>query len=72
MATYSSNELIPSSEFAKKFSSYLMQIKENQVEKLALLKNNKIEAVLLSIDKYEAMQASIKSLEAELLKQIKI
>lgn len=67
MATYASNELIPSSEFAKKFGTYLMQIREQQVEKFAVLKNNKIEAVLLSKDDYEAMSSAIKDLEAKLL-----
>lgn len=45
--TYSTNELIPSSEFAKKFGTYLSQIKDNTVDKLAILKNNKIEAVII-------------------------
>ena len=44
-----------------------MQIREQQVEKFAVLKNNKIEAVLLSKDDYEAMSSTIKNLEAKLL-----
>ncbi len=42
MVTYSTNELISSSEFAKKFGTYLAQIQDNTVEKLAILKNNKV------------------------------
>jgi len=53
MVAYASNELIPSSEFAKKFGSYLAQIKSSAVEKIAILKNNNIEAVMLSKDEYE-------------------
>ncbi|MCH9739299.1 MAG: type II toxin-antitoxin system Phd/YefM family antitoxin [Epsilonproteobacteria bacterium] len=56
MVTYASNELIPSSEFAKKFGSYLAQIKSNTVDKLAILKNNHVEAVLISKDEYENMK----------------
>jgi PHD/YefM family antitoxin component YafN of YafNO toxin-antitoxin module len=56
MVAYASNELIPSSEFAKKFGSYLAQIKSSAVEKIAILKNNNIEAVLLSKDEYEEMK----------------
>lgn len=67
MTTYGTNELIPSSEFAKKFGSYLTQIKNNSVEKLAILKNNKVEAVLISKDEYEAMSEALKKVEAQQL-----
>lgn len=65
MVTYSTNELIPSSELAKKFGTYLAQIKENSVDKLAVLKNNKVEAVLISKDEYELMSEALKKLEAQ-------
>jgi PHD/YefM family antitoxin component YafN of YafNO toxin-antitoxin module len=64
MVTYGSNELISSSELAKKFGLYLTQIKEHSVEKLAILKNNKIEAVMISKDDYEAMCEALKKVEA--------
>ena len=64
MITYGANELIPSSQFAKKFGSYLSLIKNNTVDKLAILKNNKVEAVLISKDKYEAMAEALKKVEA--------
>lgn len=56
MVTYASNELIPSSEFAKKFGSYLAQIKSGSVEKIAILKNNNIEAVMVSKEYYEELK----------------
>jgi len=65
MVTYATNELIPSSEFAKKFGSYLSQIKDNAVDKLAILKNNKVEAVLISKDEYENMKNALKKIESE-------
>ncbi|MBL1244297.1 MAG: type II toxin-antitoxin system Phd/YefM family antitoxin [Sulfurimonas sp.] len=72
MVAYRTDELIPSSEFAKKFGSYLTLIKENSVEKLAILKNNKVEAVLISKDEYELMNEALKQVEArELLHSIK-
>lgn len=64
MVSYRANELIPSSEFAKKFGSYLSLIKDHSVEKLAILKNNKVEAVLISREEYEAMSEALKSVEA--------
>jgi PHD/YefM family antitoxin component YafN of YafNO toxin-antitoxin module len=65
MVTYATNELIPSSEFAKKFGTYLSLIKNSTVTKLAILKNNKVEAVLISKEEYEAMQEALKKVEAQ-------
>ena len=65
MVSYSTNELIPSSEFAKKFGSYLSQIKDSTVDKLAILKNNKVEAVLISKDEYEMMKEALKKVESQ-------
>ena len=71
MVTYSTNELISSSEFAKKFGTYLAQIKDNSVEKLAILKNNKVEAVIISKDEYENMKEALKEVESKkILKSI--
>jgi len=63
MVTYTADELIPSSELAKKFGTYLSQIKNHSVEKLAVLKNNKVEAVLISKDEYEVMKEALELLE---------
>ena len=69
MVTYSTNELIPSSEFEKKFGTYLAQIKDNSVEKLAILKNNKVEAVIISKDEYENMKEALKEVESKKILQ---
>jgi PHD/YefM family antitoxin component YafN of YafNO toxin-antitoxin module len=63
MIAYRSDELIPSSDFAKKFGSYLAKIKENALDKIAILKNNHIEAVLVSKDEYERMQEALELIE---------
>ena len=65
MTTYTTNELVPSSELAKKFGSYLTQIKDKSVEKLAILKNNKVEAIIISKDEYESMKEALKEIEAQ-------
>ncbi len=65
MVVYGANELIPSSEFAKKFGKYLGQIKDHSVDKLAILKNNRIEAVVISKDEYESMKEALKEVEAK-------
>ncbi|MBA1420891.1 MAG: hypothetical protein FAF03_08575 [Epsilonproteobacteria bacterium] len=63
MVAYENDELIPSSEFAKKFGMYLSQIKDHTVDKLAVLKNNRIEAVVVSKDEYEKMQKAYEEME---------
>ena len=60
MVTYWTDELTPSSEFAKKFGTYLAQIKNHNVDKLAILKNNRVEAVVISKDEYESMKETLK------------
>lgn len=71
MVTYASNELIASSELVKKFGSYLSQVKENSITKLAILRNNKVEAVLVSKDEYEKMVEALKKVQsAEILLSI--
>lgn len=69
MVTYASNELISSSEFAKKFGSYLAQIKNKTVDKLAILKNNHVEAVLVSKDEYEELKRLAELHKESLLNQ---
>ena len=69
MVAYENDELIPSSEFAKKFGLYLAQVKSHTVNKLAVLKNNRIEAVLVSKDEYEKMQNALRLQELAELKE---
>ena len=63
MVSYRADELIPSSQFAKQFGSYLKKIKDNAVDKLAILKNNKVEAILISKEEYERMSKALELIE---------
>ncbi len=65
MVTFGTNELVSSSDLSKKFGSYLSQIKEHTVEKLAVLKNNRVEAVLVSTEEFERMNEALKYVEAQ-------
>ncbi len=65
MITYTANELIASSELSKRFGAYLSQVRDHSVEKLAILRNNKVEAVLVSKDEYEKMAEALKRVEGE-------
>jgi len=57
---YAPNELLSITDFTKKIAAILKGIKEQSCEKVGILKNNKLEAVVISTDEYERL----KSLEA--------
>jgi PHD/YefM family antitoxin component YafN of YafNO toxin-antitoxin module len=56
MVAYKSNELISSSDLAKKFGKVLGMITQHSVEKIGVLKNNKLEAVVISTEEYERLK----------------
>jgi len=47
MVAYAQNELASSTDISKQFGHYLSNVSNGVVEKLAILKNNKIEAVMI-------------------------
>jgi len=54
--SYTTEELVPSTDFAKGFGGYISKIINGSVEKLAVVKNNKPEAVVISIVEYERIK----------------
>ena len=56
MVAYRPNELISSTELAKKFGKVISQITSHTVEKIGVLKNNKLEAVVISQDEYQRLK----------------
>jgi PHD/YefM family antitoxin component YafN of YafNO toxin-antitoxin module len=63
MAGYTSNELMSSTDIVRNFGSVLDSIKERRREKVAILRKNKIEAVILPIEAYEKIQEAMELLE---------
>jgi len=55
MVAYSQNELVSSTDISKQFGHYLSNVSNGMVEKLAILKNNKIEAVMIPTAIYESL-----------------
>lgn len=55
MVVYSQNELASSTDISKQFGRYLSNVSNGVVEKLAILKNNKIEAVMIPTTLYESL-----------------
>jgi len=55
MVAYTQNELASSTDISKQFGHYLSNVSNGIVEKLAILKNNKIEAVMIPTAMYESL-----------------
>ena len=52
MVKYAENELFSISTFTKQISSLLRAIEDNSLEKIGILKNNRLEVVVLSTEEY--------------------
>ncbi len=65
MVKYSQNELFSITDFTKQIGSVVSSIKEHSLEKIGILKNNKLEAVVISTDEYERLKKLEEEVELE-------
>ncbi|SFV88484.1 hypothetical protein MNB_SUP05-SYMBIONT-7-205 [hydrothermal vent metagenome] len=63
MISYAQNELASATQVAKQFGEYITKVKEGAVDKIGILKNNKLNAVILSVDRYEELSEAMEILE---------
>jgi PHD/YefM family antitoxin component YafN of YafNO toxin-antitoxin module len=56
MVRYAQNELFSITDFTKQIGNVVKSIKEHSLEKIGILKNNKLEAVVISTDEYERLK----------------
>ena len=56
MVNYTENELFSITDFTKKISTLLKDVKNNSLEKIGVLKNNRLEAVVLSTSEYARLK----------------
>ena len=63
MTSYSRNEIISASNIVRGFSSTLTNIINNKQKRVAISKNNKLEAVLINIEEYEKLKEASDILE---------
>jgi len=63
MVAYTQNELASATEISKQFGEYISKVKNGLVEKIGVLKNNKLNAVILSVEEYERMSEAMELLE---------
>ena len=56
MVRYAEHELFSITIFTKQISSLLKAIKDNSLEKIGILKNNRLEVVVLSTEEYSRLK----------------
>jgi len=56
MVKYAEDELYSITDFAKKLSSIIKSIKSNRIEKVGVLRNNKLEVVVISTGEYARLK----------------
>jgi PHD/YefM family antitoxin component YafN of YafNO toxin-antitoxin module len=65
MLTFTKDEIIPSTKISRNLGSILNKLKNNQVEKIAIMRNNEMEAIILPYKDYEIMKDIIEKKEYE-------
>lgn len=63
MVAYARDEIVSASDMARGFSNVLGNIINHTKEKIAISKNNKLEAVILNIEEYEKLKEAYDTLE---------
>ena len=72
MLTYTKDEIISSSSVARNFGDILNKLSKGKLEKVAVIRNNKIEAILIPVEAFENMHDKLELTEhIELYKMIK-
>lgn len=56
MVAYAQNEMVGATEFIKSFASFADKVVSRNIEKLAIVRHNKPEIVLVPIDEYERLK----------------
>lgn len=73
MVAYTQSELVSATELSKQFGEYISKVKNGLLDKIGILKNNKLNAVILSVSEYERMalaEARLEELEtAQMLQE---
>lgn len=63
MVAYKKDEIVSASDMARTFATVLNSIVKCSKDKIAISKNNKLEAVIINIDEYERLKEAEELLE---------
>lgn len=61
--TFSADEIVSATDVVRNFSSELKALISGEKEKLVIVKNNRFEAVMIPLEKYEKMSEAVAVLE---------
>ncbi|MCW1360308.1 type II toxin-antitoxin system Phd/YefM family antitoxin [Campylobacter sp. US33a] len=64
MLSFSQDEIYTATEVVRNFSPIVEKVKKSPSGKIVILKNNKFEAVLLSMQEFERLQNAVQLLES--------
>jgi prevent-host-death family protein len=63
MVRYSKDEIMTATDVVRNFSQALKEVSTKEKEKIVIVKNNRLEAILLCVEEYEKMQEAVVILE---------
>ncbi|EAK8097481.1 type II toxin-antitoxin system Phd/YefM family antitoxin [Campylobacter jejuni] len=63
MLSFKQDEIYTATEVVRNFSLIMEKLKKNESGKIVILKNNKFEAVMLSMKEFERLQNAMQLLE---------
>ncbi len=63
MLSFKQDEIYTATEVVRNFSPLIEKLKKSELGKMVILKNNKFEAVLLSMKEFERLQNAMQLLE---------
>ncbi len=70
MVKYAKNEMVGITELGKSLGSYLDKVTSHMYSKIAIIRRNKPEAVIIPIDEYELLQSAYEKLEQKEIEEI--
>ncbi|EOJ1430694.1 TPA: type II toxin-antitoxin system Phd/YefM family antitoxin [Campylobacter jejuni] len=63
MLSFKQDEIYTATEVVRNFSPIMEKLKKSEIGKIVILKNNKFEAVMLSMKEFERLQNAMQLLE---------
>ncbi|MDD3344147.1 MAG: prevent-host-death protein [Sulfurospirillaceae bacterium] len=61
--TYAKNEMITATDMVRNFSSALGTLQRGEAKRIVIVKNNRFEAVMITVEEYEKMSEAVSILE---------
>ena len=61
--TYAKNEIMTATDMVRNFSSVLGSLTKGENKRVVIVKNNRFEAVMITVDEYEKMSEAVSILE---------